>query len=192
MVVASPTPIGSEKLIAVEVPIIDLAARGPKVAELIVKASQEYGFFKVINHGVPEDVIRKMEEESFNFFGKPDSEKKKAGPAQPFGYGCKNIGFNGDMGEVEYLLFNTNPHCISQRSETISNDPTKFRYFSLVSLSQINLRVLPPFVASIPLENFRVLRGFILYIHRWPNLGKHQKTNLHGRQVFETQNHEES
>ncbi|CBI22844.3 hypothetical protein VitviT2T_006159 [Vitis vinifera] len=126
MVVASPTPIGSEKLIAVEVPIIDLAARGPKVAELIVKASQEFGFFKVINHGVPEDVIRKMEEESFNFFGKPDSEKKKAGPAQPFGYGCKNIGFNGDMGEVEYLLFNTNPHCISQRSETISNDPTKF------------------------------------------------------------------
>ena len=123
--VASSNPIGSEKL---ELPVIDLSGSREKVAELIVKACQEYGFFKVINHGVSEDVIRKMEEESFNFFAKPASEKERAGPAKPLGYGCKNIGFNGDMGEVEYLLFNTKPLSISQISETISNDPTKFRY----------------------------------------------------------------
>lgn len=165
MVVASPNAIGIEKLRAVELPVIDLSAKRPEVAELIVKASQEYGFFKVVNHGVPEDVIKKMEEESFNFFRKPASEKKRL---EPLGYGCKNIGFNGDMGEVEYLLFNTNPRCISQRSETISNDPTRFRYFLLFfsSFSLLNFsRVLQYFLASIPPENFGVLRGFIFYIH---------------------------
>ncbi|KAA8527339.1 hypothetical protein F0562_034946 [Nyssa sinensis] len=126
MVVASPTPIRSEKIRAMELPIIDLSAERSEVSKLIVKACEEYGFFKVINHGVSEDVIAKMEEEGFEFFAKPTSEKQQAGPANPCGYGSKNIGFNGDIGEVEYLLLNTDPLSISQRSKTISNDPTKF------------------------------------------------------------------
>ncbi|XP_059631986.1 gibberellin 2-beta-dioxygenase 2-like [Cornus florida] len=128
MVVASPTPIRTEKIREIEPPIIDLSKDRSEVSKLIVKACDEYGFFKVINHGVPEDVIRRMEEESSEFFAKPASDKQRAGPADPFGYGSKNIGFNGDVGEVEYLLLNTNPLSISQKSMTISNDPTKFSF----------------------------------------------------------------
>ncbi|KAA8531183.1 hypothetical protein F0562_005903 [Nyssa sinensis] len=126
MVVACPTPIRSENIGAIELPIIDLSAERSEVSKLIVKSCEQYGFFKVINHGVPEDVIEKMEEESYQFFAKPASKKQGAGPANPCGYGSKNIGFNGDFGAVEYLLLNTNPLSISQRSKTISNDPTKF------------------------------------------------------------------
>ncbi|KAI8010466.1 Gibberellin 2-beta-dioxygenase 2 [Camellia lanceoleosa] len=126
MVVATPTPIRSEKIREVELPIIDLSAERSEVSKLIVKACEELGFFKVINHGVPEDVIARMEEESFLFFSKPGSEKQRAGPANPYGYGSKNIGFNGDTGEVEYLILNTNFLSISQRSKAISNDPIKF------------------------------------------------------------------
>ncbi|KAK9289131.1 hypothetical protein L1049_017604 [Liquidambar formosana] len=126
MVVASPTPIPNEKIQAVELPVIDLSSKRSEAPKLIVKACEEYGFFMVINHGVPQDIIERMEEESFSFFAKPVSEKQRAGPANPFGYGCKNIGFKGDTGEVEYLLLNTNPLSISQRSKTISNDPEKF------------------------------------------------------------------
>ncbi|XP_061973545.1 gibberellin 2-beta-dioxygenase 2-like [Populus nigra] len=126
MVVASPTQIHGEKLLAIELPVIDLSGERSMVSSLIVKACEEYGFFKVKNHGVPHDIIAKMENESFNFFAKTFDEKQKAGLANSFGYGCKNIGFNGDTGEVEYLLFNTNPLSIAERSKTISNDPTEF------------------------------------------------------------------
>ncbi|KAI8004137.1 Gibberellin 2-beta-dioxygenase 2 [Camellia lanceoleosa] len=126
MVVATPTQIHIEKIREVELPIIDLSAERSEVSKLIVKACSEFGFFKVINHGVPEDVITRMEEESYGFFAKPGCEKQRAGPVNPYGYGSKNIGFNGDVGEVEYLLLSTNFVSISQRSKTISNDPLKF------------------------------------------------------------------
>ncbi|KAH7843615.1 hypothetical protein Vadar_018793 [Vaccinium darrowii] len=126
MVVATQVPIPSEKIKEIELPIIDLTIERSKVSNLIVKACEEFGFFKVINHGVPEFVINRMEGESWGFFEKPGSEKQRAGPANPYGYGSKTIGFNGDIGEVEYLLLSTNSQSISQRSKTISTDPIKF------------------------------------------------------------------
>ncbi|KAK3018613.1 hypothetical protein RJ639_004945 [Escallonia herrerae] len=127
MVVATPNPIRSEKMRNIELPIIDLSAERPEVSGLIVRACQEFGFFKVINHGVSQDVIARMESQSFEFFAKPVPEKQLAGPANPHGYGSKNIGFNGDVGEVEYLLLSTNSASISQMSNVISpHDPTLF------------------------------------------------------------------
>ncbi|KAL6193600.1 hypothetical protein ACLB2K_034684 [Fragaria x ananassa] len=126
MVVASPNPNGNEKIQLVDLPVIDLSLPRSVVSKLIVKACEGYGFFMVINHGVPKEAISRMEEESLTFFSKTASEKQRAGPANPFGYGSKNIGHNGDMGEVEYLLFNTDKASIAQRCKTISDDPTKF------------------------------------------------------------------
>ncbi|KAF9591083.1 hypothetical protein IFM89_001427 [Coptis chinensis] len=128
MVVPSPTTNGSNQNKGLGVPIIDLSRKRSRVSELIVKACEEYGFFKVINHGVSKEIIANMEKEGLDFFAKPSLEKHKAGPPNPLGYGIKSIGFNGDMGEVEYLLLQTNSLSISQRSKFISEDPARFNF----------------------------------------------------------------
>lgn len=134
MVLANPKPIRVEKIREMELPVIDLSGQRSEVSKLIGKACEEFGFFKVINHGVDMDIIRSLEDESLAFFGKPVLEKQQVVglPTKPYGYGSKNIGFNGDIGEVEYLLININPtSSISQISKTISTlNPNKFRYYS--------------------------------------------------------------
>ncbi|KAL5564265.1 hypothetical protein UlMin_027429 [Ulmus minor] len=108
------------------IPLIDLSK--PESKHLIVKACEEYGFFKVINHGVPVDYISKLESEAVKFFSMPLSEKEKAGPPTPFGYGNKQIGPNGDMGWVEYLLLTTDQERNSERFLSIfGQNPDKLR-----------------------------------------------------------------
>ncbi|KAI3952369.1 hypothetical protein MKX01_005236 [Papaver californicum] len=88
------------------IPVIDMS--NPYAKNLVVKACEEYGFFKVINHGIPMELLSALESEAVKFFSLPQFEKDKAAPANPFGYGNKNIGPNGDVGWIEYLLLSTN------------------------------------------------------------------------------------
>ncbi|KAK4797239.1 hypothetical protein SAY86_029565 [Trapa natans] len=128
--VAAPPRARPEKIQAIDLPVVDLSRRS-EAAGRIVAACEKYGFFKVVNHGVPWELIASVEEQGLMFFNKPSADKLKAGPANPYGYGSKNIGFNGDIGEVEYLLLGANPNLfdMSQRAKSISNhDPEKFSW----------------------------------------------------------------
>ena len=88
-------------------PIIDLTVidkdpiRRRQVIDEIREAAEIWGFFQVVNHGVPKEIISSVEKEASDFFAKRSSEKQRAGPPSPLGYGCKKIGFNGDKGELE-------------------------------------------------------------------------------------------
>ncbi|KAL0399579.1 UNVERIFIED_CONTAM: Gibberellin 2-beta-dioxygenase 1 [Sesamum radiatum] len=88
------------------IPLVDLSK--PDSRAQLVKACEEFGFFKVVNHGVPIHLIKELESEAVRFFSLPHSDKVKAGPPDPFGYGDKRIGPNGDVGWIEYLLLTTN------------------------------------------------------------------------------------
>ncbi|XP_041992836.1 gibberellin 2-beta-dioxygenase-like [Salvia splendens] len=94
------------------IPAVDLSQSGAKT--LIVDACKQLGFFKVINHRISMDFLTKLEAEAMKFFQLPPQEKAKSGPPNPFGYGSKVIGPNGDVGWVEYLLFSTNPELASR------------------------------------------------------------------------------
>ncbi|XP_060194136.1 feruloyl CoA ortho-hydroxylase F6H1-3-like isoform X1 [Lycium barbarum] len=60
------------------IPIIDASNwDDPKVADQICKAAQNWGFFQVINHGVPIQVLDNIKETSHRFFSLPAEEKKK-------------------------------------------------------------------------------------------------------------------
>ncbi|KAJ0986012.1 hypothetical protein J5N97_004368 [Dioscorea zingiberensis] len=87
------------------IPIVDLS--DPiSCPSSIVKACEDLGFFKVTNHGISPSLMSFLESEALKFFSLPQSHKDTAGPPSPFGYGNKKIGSNGDVGWLEYLLFN--------------------------------------------------------------------------------------
>ncbi|KAK4265949.1 hypothetical protein QN277_026934 [Acacia crassicarpa] len=121
MVVASANMLvgdGGERVGGLELPRVDLSGERWAVSEQIVKASQEYGFFKLVKHGVPEDIIATMEEEASAFFAKPVAQKNATA-----GYGSNTIGLCGDVGRLEYLLLNASPS-----SSSISQlNPSNFR-----------------------------------------------------------------
>ncbi|XVF18336.1 hypothetical protein REPUB_Repub11eG0012800 [Reevesia pubescens] len=108
-----------------QIPLIDLSK--PDSKHQIIKACEEFGFFKVINHGVPMEFISKLESEATNFFSLPVCEKEKTGQPKPYGYGNKRIGLNGDVGWVEYLLLTTNqdPNLLEFLS---GENPESFRF----------------------------------------------------------------
>nr|KYP51641.1 Gibberellin 2-beta-dioxygenase 1 [Cajanus cajan] len=91
--------------------VVDLSK--PEAKNIIVKACEELGFFKVVNHGVPMDTVYELESEATKFFSLPLHQKHKAGPPNPFGYGNKKIGTNGDEGWVEYLHLTNDQDCNS-------------------------------------------------------------------------------
>lgn len=106
------------------IPMVDLSH--PEASSSIVKACEDFGFFKVVNHGVPMEFMTRLESEALNFFNLPQSEKDRAGPPDPFGYGSKRIGPNGDVGWIEYLLLNTNPDVFSEKSRFIFRENPQY------------------------------------------------------------------
>ncbi|XP_059623035.1 gibberellin 2-beta-dioxygenase-like [Cornus florida] len=126
---ALPQTAGLEKLALIKpynpsinhftgIPVINLSS--PDAKNHIVDACQQFGFFKLINHGVSIDITSRLEVEAIKFFDLEQPDKDKAGPLNPFGYANKTIGQNGDMGWLEYLLFSTNPELLCQTSLSIS------------------------------------------------------------------------
>ncbi|CAD5183793.1 unnamed protein product [Musa acuminata subsp. malaccensis] len=85
------------------VPVIDLSK--PDAAASVVEACEEFGFLKVTDHGIPVELMQRLEAEAVKFFSLSPVEKERSGPPDPFGYGNRKIGANGDIGWLEYLLF---------------------------------------------------------------------------------------
>ncbi|KFK21916.1 hypothetical protein AALP_AAs44007U000100 [Arabis alpina] len=59
------------------IPIVDLSDLDEGfVSRAVVKASQEWGIFHVVNHGISTDLIRRLKEVGTQFFDLPETEKK--------------------------------------------------------------------------------------------------------------------
>ncbi|XP_078151660.1 gibberellin 2-beta-dioxygenase 3-like [Carex rostrata] len=110
------------------IPTIDLSSSTSP--DDIVRACKELGFFKVTNHGVSMDLVEKLEAEVVKFFTMSQSEKDKSGPSNPFGYGSKKIGMNGDVGWLEYLLIATSAEPFCESSIAFLRDPSSSSFRS--------------------------------------------------------------
>ncbi|CAL5348349.1 unnamed protein product [Camellia sinensis] len=93
-----------------EVPVIDLSILDEgKLVELIDNASCKWGMFQVVNHGIPEDVISKLQKVGKEFFELPQEEKevyaKPPGAKSVEGYGTKlQKEVEGKKGWVDHLF----------------------------------------------------------------------------------------
>ncbi|KAL5982483.1 iron ascorbate-dependent oxidoreductase [Asimina triloba] len=77
-----------------DVPTIDLGDPDrEKVVREIANASREWGIFQVVNHGIPEEVVKKLQEAGKEFFELPQEEKEayaiEPGSQSLEGYGTK-------------------------------------------------------------------------------------------------------
>ncbi|KAI3706320.1 hypothetical protein L6452_23973 [Arctium lappa] len=60
------------------IPVINMSNWGdPKVAEAICDAAQKWGFFPIVNHGVPIHVLEDVEDATHQFYKLPAQEKHK-------------------------------------------------------------------------------------------------------------------
>lgn len=113
------------------IPTVDMSAPSGRgdLARRLVRACAERGFFKAVNHGVPPRVCARLDAAASAFFARPAQAKQAAGPPDPLGYGSRNIGANGDVGELEYLILHAEPGAVARKAEVIdTEDPSRFRY----------------------------------------------------------------
>ena len=124
-----------EKMDNSSIPTIDLSPllkKGDedgkkKAIEAITKACSEYGFFQIVNHGVPLGLMSKALELSKTFFDYSSEEKLKvtsgsAAPDLPAGY-CRQPEHSADKNEYLVMFppgsdFNVYPQ-----------NPPEFRYY---------------------------------------------------------------
>ncbi|KAL8122029.1 hypothetical protein AgCh_018675 [Apium graveolens] len=60
------------------IPVIDMSnLDDPNVAEQIANAAEQWGFFQIVNHGIPVEVLENVKEATRSFFQLPAEEKIK-------------------------------------------------------------------------------------------------------------------
>jgi gibberellin 2-oxidase len=96
--------------------VIDLSSPGS--AGAIANACSSHGFFKAVNHGMAVGLTETLEAEALAFFALPQCDKIKSavGLRKPLRYGCRNIGTNGNVGSLEYLILSTGSHTVNSTS----------------------------------------------------------------------------
>lgn len=92
---AEPHPLGS-------IPVIDLSgtrgsgpdvdARRLAVAATIDRACRDIGFFTVVGHGVPKEVIQRMQRATHEYFDRPEEEKNRIPMTAEYPYGYSGFG----------------------------------------------------------------------------------------------------
>ena len=123
------------------IPVIDMMGGGAAVVSgQMAVAAKEWGFFQVVGHGVPEELLRRMEGHARAFFELDFEQKKRilrdGSSMKPMGYACGGWGTNlkRDLPWMESLQL----PCSSSEMEPFANQlwldrnshsAAEFRYY---------------------------------------------------------------
>lgn len=96
-----------------------------KVKQVISNACRDYGFFQVVNHGIPIDLMNQSLELAKTFFAYPEEEKLKCkpGPGVPLPAGfSKQPDHSPDKNEYLSIFQAGSPHNV------LPANPPQFKY----------------------------------------------------------------
>lgn len=116
-----------------EIPTIDLSEPDlDKVVKAVDEASTEWGIFQVVNHGIPVELIQRLQSVGREFFELPLEEKKKyakpPGAEGVDGYGGKlQKDLEGKKGWVDHLFHKIWPPSLINYQFWPKNPPS-YRY----------------------------------------------------------------
>lgn len=90
-----------------DIPVVDLGQ--PDLVEAVASASREWGFFQVVNHRIPEDLIKRLQSAGKEFYELPLQEKeryaKEPGTPGIDGYGSRlQKDLDGKKSWVDHLF----------------------------------------------------------------------------------------
>ena len=113
------------------IPIVDLSNPDEElVSRAVVKASQEWGIFHVVNHGISMDLIRRLKEVGTQFFELPETEKKavaKPDDSQDFEGYTRNLKYTEGEVWADNLFHRILPQsCINYKYWP--RNPPQYRY----------------------------------------------------------------
>lgn len=116
--------------VLLEVPVIDLNnSDHQSLVASISEASKDWGIFQVVNHGIPSELISKLQKVGKEFFELPQEEKEVI--AKPIGYqGVEGYGtklqkeVEGKKGWVDHLFHRVWPPSIINYQFWPKNPPS--------------------------------------------------------------------
>ncbi|KAE8685360.1 ethylene-responsive transcription factor 1B-like [Hibiscus syriacus] len=148
------------------IPVIDLSeAEGrnrTRIVQQILKAGEEYGFFQVVNHGVPEDLIKEGFEVLEEFFEMPDEDKAILYSEDPTNR-CRlsTSGVNYAREKVHLWRDNLKHPCHPDLQDCIQLWPQKpKRYREKVAKFSIEAKKLGSRILEIVAEGLGLERGY--------------------------------
>lgn len=113
-----------------DIPVISLSSGGD--AEKMMAASRKWGFFKLVDHGVPDEVIDDITVWLNRFYDLPMEQKLKGARAGslPLGYSASNVDYGRNLPWAEILQLLQSPEQVVEFATRVYGDHSHhhFRY----------------------------------------------------------------
>ncbi|XP_010460762.1 PREDICTED: probable flavonol synthase 5 [Camelina sativa] len=117
---ASSTLRGSLEL---DIPVVDLSVSDEELlVREVTKASEEWGVFQVVNHGIPTELMRQLQVVGKQFFDLPEAEKEAVAKEEDF-EGYKRNYLEGIRAWDEHLFHRLSPPSIINYKDWPKNPP---------------------------------------------------------------------
>ncbi|KAE8685359.1 zinc finger family protein [Hibiscus syriacus] len=144
------------------IPVIDLRQNRADVVHQILKAGEEYGFFQVVNHGVPEDVMNESMGVFKEFFEMPAEDKAMLYSEDPRNR-CRlsTSSVNYSREKVHHWRDNLRHPCHPHLQDSIQLWPQKpIRYRKVVGIFSIEAKKLGSRILELVAEGLGLECGY--------------------------------